>query len=133
MFRWLEVGDGQWHDRVTGAFTDRMAAYRRLPPNRQDAVAASLVLTWRDFLGAAGSLDDFRAGERQRQKHLITRLIDHEARAQNDRNEAEAISAALVSFWLAAVAAHDAQAQALMAGPLTEMGRRIDPDFAING
>ena len=133
MFRWLDVGEGQWHDRVTGAFTDRMAAYRRLPPNRQDAVAASLVLTWRDFLDAAGSLEAFRTMDRERQKHLLTRLIDHEARAQNDGNEAEAISAALISFWLAAVAAHDAEAQALMAGPLTGMGRRIDPDFAIGG
>jgi hypothetical protein len=70
--------------------------------------------------------------DRERQKHLITRLIDHEARAQADGNEAEAISAALISFWLAAVAAHDAEAMALMAGPLTETGRRIDRDFAID-
>jgi len=34
MFRWLNVGDGTWHDRVTGAFTDRMAADRRLAPGR---------------------------------------------------------------------------------------------------
>jgi hypothetical protein len=131
LFRWLNVGDGTWHDRVTGAFTDRMAAYRRLPPNRQDAVAASLVLTWRDFVDAAGSLEAFRGMDREQQKHLITRLIDHEARAQADGNDAEAISAALISFWLAAVAAHDSEALGLMAGPLVEMGRRIDADFAI--
>jgi hypothetical protein len=133
MFRWLEVGDGQWHDRVTGAFTDRMAAYRRLPPNRQDAVAASLVLTWRDFLDAAGSLEAFRTMDRERQKHLITRLVDHEARAYADGNEAEAISAALISFWLASVAAHDTEALDLMAAPLNDLGRRIDTGFTLGG
>jgi len=94
-------------------------------------VAASLVLTWRDFLDAAGSLEAFRGMDREKQKHLITRLIDHEARAKADGNDAEAISAALVSFWLAAIAAHDTEALALMAAPLAEMGRRIDKDFAI--
>lgn len=131
MFRWLDVRDGSYHDRVTGAFTDRMAAYRRLPPSRQDAVAAALVLTWRDFAEVAGSVKAFAAMPREEQKRLLTRLIDHEARATDDGNEAEAISSALASFYLAAIAAHDAEAVSLMRPPLEEIGRRIDAHFAL--
>jgi hypothetical protein len=132
MFRWLDVGDGSYHDRVTGAFTDRMAAFRRLPPSRQDAVAAAVVLTWRDFLEVAGSLKAFAGLKREEQKHLLTRLIDHEARATADGNEAEAISSALVSFYLAAIAAHDSEAVGLMRMPIEEIGRRIDAHFSLS-
>ncbi|MFO1088499.1 MAG: hypothetical protein U1E46_02835 [Hyphomicrobiales bacterium] len=131
MFRWLRVSEGTYHDRVTGAFTDRMAAYRRLGPSRQDAVAAAFVLTWRDFLEECGSPDAFLKADREDQKRLITRLVDYEARTEAEGNEAEAISSALMSFYLASVAAHDREALALMVPPLEEIGRRIDPDFTL--
>ncbi len=131
MHRWLEGKGGNDREKVVAGFQKRLWEAAKASQEDYGKLGVALSLIWRDFAAEAGTLDDYAAAPRDKQKKLLVNLIDYELSCRDKGNRAEAVGAELLSYLLAMVAAHDRDGEDMMAGPIEELARIGDPDIAI--
>ncbi len=131
MFRWLPESSLSDHGKVVTSFWNRIAVLDHAGDDARRSISIALVLSWRDLVKHAGSLDGFRAMPRNEQKELLIRLIEYEARCRKEGREAEGIAAELLSYFIAMVAAGDRDEEQRMAPPVVELAQLTQPDFVL--
>jgi len=131
MFRWLPESSLSDHGKVVTSFWNRIAELDHVGDDVRRAVSVALVRIWRYFLGHAGSLDGFRAMTHDNKKQLLVRLIEYEALHLEEGPEVEGIAAELLSYFIAMVAAGDAEEEQRMTPPLVELARQSQSDFEL--
>lgn len=131
MHRWLEGKGGSDREKVVAGFQKRLWEMAKAGDRDYNKLGVALSLIWRDLAAEVGSLQGYADAPRETQKKLLVRLIDYELSCREKGNTAESVGAELLSYLLAMVAAHDADGEDMMAGPLEELARIGDPQAVI--